>query len=253
MSKLVRLICLAAFCCMFCLSIVSAEDDFSQDRNGDGITSVLGFGDSIAFGRGDQYLPGQFVEAPLITDGSLGYLKRLRSVAGIPTTNAGNPGEFFTIGGFERLASLIQSSNADIVAILEGVNDAGIQASTGEYRLKLQKAINIAKALDKLPVLFTLLPPCCDRFYFEPFTRDFSKLIRALGEWNDIPVIDIEAAWDQTCAGFDQCFLFNRPDGLHPNKSGYDLIAHLFLQQIFNINFLDGTSAEDFLNTEDEE
>lgn len=231
-----------------------AEDNLLVDTNEDEIISVVGFGDSISYGRGDGYEVGEFVDSPAIPGASEGYLKRVRELAGLATQNASDPGEFFTTDGILRFPSVVVNSSSDIVAILEGTNDTGIGVSSGDYRQELQKAINITKVTGKTPVLFTLLPPCCSRSGREPFTRDYSQMVRYVAGINNIKIADIERAWDSTCSSIASCHLYNIPDGLHPNTAGYDVIGQTFLATLYGIDIfsLEGASKlEEVLGLEE--
>ncbi len=213
-----------------------AAQSILQDVNGDGLVTVVAFGDSISFGQGDYELPGEIVEDPDPTNGSAGYLKRVRELAGLATVNASVRGEVFSTEGIFRFPSSIANNNADIVGILEGTNDLVIQVSTSEYLLQMQKAINIAKAQGKQVVLFTILPTCCNHSGRDIFTAEFSRIIRELATRNQVVLADIEKAWITTCAGDRACYLFNIPDGLHPNNTGYDVIGQTFLASIYDVN-----------------
>lgn len=216
---------------LFLFVLPLQAEDFLKDLTGDGAINVMGFGDSISYGQGDSFSPG-------------GYLKRVREQAGISTENRSVPGEYLTQGGISRISGSLSASSSDIVAILEGTNDAGVQISSAEYRKQLQKMINIIKASGRQPVLFTVLPPCCSRVERIPFTSDYSKVVKSIAAWNDVPVADIEKAWYTTCDSIANCFLYNREDGLHPNRLGYDVIAHTFLATLYGIDIFKNGGAD---------
>jgi lysophospholipase L1-like esterase len=214
----------------------SSSQDLLQDKNGDELIVVDGFGDSITFGTGDGNLPGEFVETSGGTDGNNGYLRRIRELAGVLTINSGLPGENFVASGVNRLPGVLSSSSGDILALMEGVNDAGIQVSSDDYRTAYQQAINVIIALGKTPLLLTLPPPCCDRAGQAPFTRAYSRIIRELALLNSAVLADIERAWDSTCVNRSQCELFNVPEGLHPNSRGYTVIGQTVTASLFGVN-----------------
>ncbi len=221
---------------------VSAQE-LLDDRNGDGLIVVDGFGDSIAFGVGDGTSPGQSVEKAPLTNGSLGYLQRVRTYTGIRTNNIATPGERFTTDGIERYPGVV-SDNSDLVAILDGTNDARDQTSGDRFRETLQTAVNVARAGGKEVVLFTLLPTCCDREGGTAFTSSYSAIIRELAAVNEARVADIERAFASTCQNKEECELLNRPEGLHPNTKGHEVIAQTFLATLADINIFarDGAS-----------
>lgn len=213
------------------------------DRNGDGLVTVVGFGDSISFGLGDLEQPGEEVIEPVLPNNSFGYLLRVRT-AGFNTVNRAVPGQFFTIEGISSFASIAGSSGADVIGILAGTNDAGLLVSSGEYARNMQKAINIARTLNVEPVLFTVLPTCCIREGRTIVTAEYSSVIRQLAIANNVALADITRAWNNTCNVITppddledgECPLLNIPDGLHPNNMGHDLISHTFLATMYDIN-----------------
>ena len=238
---------------VLCFSLVSrqlAAENLLTDRNGDGVVTVVAFGDSISYGLGDLEQPGEFVELPRLPNATFGYLRRVRA-AGLNTINRSVPGEFFTTDGIARFSAVAGASGADVIGIMEGTNDAGLQVSPREYRRNLQKAINIAKAHGVEPVLFTVLPTCCFREGRTLFTDEYSKMVRQLANVNGVAIADITRAWNNTCnvitpAGEQEhCPLFNIPDGLHPNNMGHDLIAHTFLATVYDVNVFAPSGAAD--------
>jgi lysophospholipase L1-like esterase len=226
---------------LFCLLPVLGQPNLSQaqplleDQNGDELITVDGFGDSICYGTGDGTQPGDFVENAPLTDGTRGWLQRVRTLTGIRTNNLGVPGDRFTDEGIERFPGAL-TGNSDIVAILDGTNDARFGTSPDDYRNNLQRAINVARARGKQAVLFTLLPPCCSRAGGDAFTRGYSSIVRELAIINSVALADIERAWDSTCPDLESCSLYNRPDGLHPNTRGYDAVAQVFLATLAEID-----------------
>ena len=159
------------------------------------------------------------------------------------TINLGVPGEFFTIGGIERFPSIAASTNADLIIFLEGANDAGIAVNGDEYQANLQKAVNIAEVLGREMLLLTVLPPCCNRLSRVPITRQYSNEIRSVASWNDVPFADIEQAWDTTCDDLASCQLYTIPDGLHPNRTGFDVLGETVLARLFDIDIFAGDGA----------
>ena len=157
--------------------------------------------------------------------------------------NLAVPGEFFTGGGIARFGSTVAASNADVVVFLEGANDAGAVVDGDVFQANLQKAVNIAEVLGRQMVLLTVLPPCCNRMTRVPITRGYSREIRAVASWNNLPLADIEMAWDTTCNSLSSCQLYNIPDGLHPNNAGYDVIGETLLATLFDIDIFASNGA----------
>lgn len=214
------------------------------DRNDDGVVSVLAFGDSITFGVGDGVEPGEFVEIAPQTDGRVGYPLRVEGLYGISVENRGIPGEELAKGGVERFVSVVSASKADVVVILEGFNDSLFRVDRGTYSRLLQKLINATVALGRTPVLATLQTPCCNHAGREPFIDSYSSVVQELAFINDLRVADLDRAWRTTCRNKVECELFNLPEGLHPNKRGYDVMAQTILAALLGIDVfaIDGAS-----------
>ena len=214
-----------------------------SDINGDGEVRLLFFGDSITFGVGDGTSVGEFIEEPPITDGGDGYPRRVEELMGILADNEGAPGEFLTEGGIDRFPAVVASSVADVVGFFEGSNDAVHKVSGGAFELAVQRAINVAGALGKQIILFTIPPPCCDKESLSLFTGDYTSHIKELAVVNSLPVVDIERAWQTTCNNISTCHLYNLPEGLHPNIEGYDVIAQVIVATLLGIDIFSEEGA----------
>jgi lysophospholipase L1-like esterase len=206
------------------------------DRNGDGTVKLLAFGDSLTYGVGDGGNVGGITEEVPFTDGTLGYPNRVERLGGILCDNRGVPGEIFTLAGSDRFPDALRASGADGVAIMEGANDAIIRVSGSTYTRKLQKAVNIAKELGVVPYLLTLPRPCCEHQGSGLFTELYSNLIRETAAINSVPLVDTAMTFEVVCEGREECFLYNLPEGLHPNGRGYDAITEVLLAQLNGID-----------------
>jgi len=237
MSKLI-------FCFLLSFSAAAwAESTILLDNNRDGAITILGFGDSLTYGVGDGTLPGQLVTELNRTDGQAGYLSRLATLLGVPTENGGIPGEFLVEEGEKRFPRVLEQSHADIVAILEGANDAfqGIDSET--FTRVVQKLINVSKALGRTPVLLTLPPPCCDHSGLAPFIDEYSRLIREAAVLNEVGYAELDRAWRTSCENKTECELFNLPEGLHPNSKGYDVIAQTVASTALGVDLFTKSGA----------
>jgi len=232
--KVVKIFFVLVWVSLFPRAVVS--EPMLVDTNGDGHVVYLGFGDSITYGVGDGTEPGQNIPIPPRTDGSMGYVARISSWLGIPVRNAGKPGEHLITSGAFRYVGVVQGSSADIVGIFEGVNDAFERPSPYEYELVFQRMVNVAHALGKKALLITQPIPCCAHQGLRPFASLASNQARMVAAQNDIPYADVELAWSTSCEDKAACELFCKPDGLHPNAKGYDLIAQVVAAALLDID-----------------
>ncbi|HMO17944.1 MAG TPA: SGNH/GDSL hydrolase family protein [Oligoflexia bacterium] len=204
-----------------------------KDQNADGIIEIMAFGDSITRGVGDFFEPGEFV--PLIEEPpgtEAGYPLRIENWLGLPVSNRGRPGERVHVTGVTRFASNIRNSQSDYVVISGGANDAFSLYGDTFLARDIQSMINMARAMDREPILMTIPPACCGRAGLKPSITNYNVRYRDLAAVNRIPLVDVERGFNFLCPG-NRCYLFNLPEGLHPNKTGYDVFGELF-SALFN-------------------
>ncbi len=204
--------------------------------------AILGFGDSITYGK---------IWADLVPH--LGYVPRLELLVNeqlFPggdsyVINEGNPGE--TIHAYpeklrdrpDKIATLrykgvLENHLAKYLLLHEGTNDTRFY----DYDLQLvyndlQWMVDLALDMGIQPVLSTLIPKDID--YYPSVRsldlergRKISVFIRTLGKELDLPVVDF---WE---------IFSNHPDGykslmsdyVHPNEKGYQLIAEEWLKAL---------------------
>jgi lysophospholipase L1-like esterase len=209
------------------LATQAQQGGLITDVTGDGTVNVLTFGDSITYGVGDGLNPGEYVET--IDDIGLagGYPKRLSASVSAGVENGGVPGERLIWDGFARAASFVIGGDVDTIVIMEGTNDAIHRVEGREYRIALQRLINVARAEGKGILLNTLPPPVANRAPLALFTTLYSSIIRDLAVVNSVAVADVEQKFRSACPDLEACQLYNLPEGLHPNSSGYDAIAQV--------------------------
>lgn len=224
---------------------LAGDESLLADLNGDGSVSMLAFGDSITYGIGDIFDAGANVETMPAGQPPGGYPKRIASLTSIPVSNAGLPGEEFVLEGAQRFAKVIQASKADLVLFLEGANDAVQQIDPTSYRNKLQRIINSSQALGKTPIILTIPPSCCNHDGQRLFTSSYNQQIGRIQSVNEIRVADTAHAWETTCVNRKECELLNVPEGLHPNKKGYTVIAQTVLATIYGIDIFSPNGASE--------
>jgi lysophospholipase L1-like esterase len=206
---------------------LAAEAQLISDNNGDGEVNILAFGDSITYGVGDGIASGETVN--LIDDSGQprGYPLRLSSRIAVGVNNAGEPGERFIYQGLARLISSVINTDVDTVILMEGTNDAIHQVDERDYRINMQRAINVIRAEGKGLLLNTLPPPTADRSDLAAFTSLYSTIVRELADINSLAVADVERMFIDNCPELTICPLYNLPEGLHPNTAGYDAILEV--------------------------
>lgn len=202
------------------------------DRNGDGIVSALAFGDSITFGIGDSPNGG-------------GFPARLSSLLGIPIENEGLPGEIFTEDGVSRFPNEVGSTTADIIFILEGANDAVHRVEQRAYQNAIQRVVNVANIQGRTVVLSTLPAPTAQHASLAPYTNSYSDAIQSIAISNDLQFADYKTAWETTCLNQTECELYNLPEGLHPNETGYTAMSQVAASAALGIDILSQSGASE--------
>lgn len=222
----------------FSVSTGAWADNLSvlRDVNGDGTVKLLAFGDSITYGVGDAFQPGQNVEDITESGPKGGYPKRLERYLGVPVANEGIPGEQLTEGGVERFPGKVAGSSFDIALIMEGSNDAPQQISSGQYARSLQRMINVGVADGKEVVVMTVPPPVASHDSIQPFTQSYSHAARDIANVNGVTLVDVERAITDACPVLDRCSFYNLPEGLHPNRKGYDALGQIIAAGLFGID-----------------
>ena len=223
----------------------SEDSALLRDHNGDGLVTMLAFGDSITYGLGDGIAPGDSRDYLPLPPGPQGYPNRIEALAGVQVDTSGVPGEGFLISGIDRLPGVLRGSSADVVIVMEGANDAWQRMDPSSYERALQKAVNITIASGKVPVLFSLPPPCENHSGSRLYTDAYTLKIRHIAAINELSLVDLERVWQTTCDDIDSCNLYNLPDGLHPNTLGYDAIAQAVLAVLYGIDIFAPGGAVD--------
>lgn len=189
---------------------------------------IAAFGDSITRGYPDYQ-----DNAKGYTNG--GYIPTLQRKldadnwghgSSVTVRNWGFPGEHvFTLentpGGRARFTSLVQDIVPDYSLLMEGTNDLSYGIGSGAIADKLNAMIGEALAAGQVPVIGTLLPRY-DAYSYVNITG-LNNAIKTIAANRGIEVADLYAAtsWGQYL-----------PDGLHPNLSGYILMADVWFKAL---------------------
>lgn len=207
-----------------------------QDFNGDGTVSMIAFGDSITYGEGDFQSPDSSVSVANHPARPAGYPNRVEGFLGVPVANAGVGGEQLLDGGLPRMLRLISQFRPDILLIMEGSNDARVPVSAPRYHRAIQTAINVATALGVRVVIGTVPLTCCGHSFLQGAINTYNPVLRSLAVVNNFQLADVSHAMSNYCGGDPSCRLLNRPEGLHPNILGYDVIGETFTAALLKID-----------------
>ena len=165
------------------------------------------FGDSITRGYGSD--TGGY--PPKLSD-LLNGNSRPAAVA-----NFGEDGES-TYQGIDRIDSVLAAFPAHLILIQEGTNDVILGISVYSSVYNLQGMITKAKSANVTPLIATL--PSCDRNGGQTvIPNEWNPTIKSLASSNKIAVVDIYSATLPSWAA-------NFPDGVHPNDTGYQIMAN---------------------------
>lgn len=209
------------------------------DHNGDGQISIAAFGDSITRGVGDFISPDSSVDSVTVPpEGEAGYPLRVEQFLSLPVANLGIPGERLTTQGVFIFASEIPARRPDIVIISGGSNDAIDRISVSRFARAIQTTINIADAVGTKAVLATTPPVCCNRSGLQPILDAYEAEWRTRAVVNELPLADVDRAYTNTC-NRSNCSLLNRPEGLHPNITGYDVSGEVVTATLLGIDLLE--------------
>lgn len=155
-----------------------------------------------------------------------GYEPKLETLLddnGWPSTvyNYGVAGEWSNTGA-ARIPGIISSLDPEYVLFQEGTNDLGFIMDPNTVQLRIQIGINNILDEDKIPVIGTLLPD----------TRGNNNNLKRIPETND-RIRDMLVDMDVQLAELYSAASFNgwnslMVDGIHPNQSGYQLMADVW-------------------------
>lgn len=185
--------------------------------------TIAGFGDSVTAGYPYQY----------VGDGCRcgGYVARLEELL----QNYGVSGEVLNYGvsgertseGLNRLPAVLSESEPDVVLLMEGVNDhADPLSHSGLAAMHMAQMIDIVRTAGAVPVLATITPNFRKYFSQSNHVQETNAWLIFVALWKRVLLVDQYGAaqgdWPHLHAG----------DRLHPNRSGYSLIARTWLNRI---------------------
>ncbi|MBP9837207.1 MAG: SGNH/GDSL hydrolase family protein [Proteobacteria bacterium] len=236
MKKILFFISVSIFLCSSTEAQTLTSETLLQDRNGNGTIDILAYGDSITRGEGDFTSSKEKVFETDPVSGEASYPLRIEKYLGIPVENDGSPGESLTgPDTLKRFINSVISSNPDLVLIQEGSNDGRKFVTAGSFYRRMQAMINVARAYGATPVVGTITPTCLGHDFLRQFIDIYNAQIKTLAVVNKFDLADNYHSFANTC-NIGNCDLINRPEGLHPNENGYDVLGEGFIATLLKIN-----------------
>ena len=192
-------------------------------------TIYVAFGDSITEGVGDSASRPQKGYPPRLED--------LLQEAGVNATviNRGVEGDT-TAEGLSRIDSVLASTRADVLLLMEGTNDIP-RVSNETIAFNLEEIGRRAAARGTRTVHATLFPrlPATLTDPNNVFTSELSGLIREMAARNRRELVDpFEVFLFGVPGALDRYFAPN--DKFHPNAAGYDIMAQVFFEALTGID-----------------
>ncbi len=177
-------------------------------------------GDGHDFGSNDPNLYAAIGDSITAGDSFGSYPAILSGLIGKPVANEGVPGS--TAGdGAARVGGILNSLKPGYLLILYGANDVIHGHDDAATIANLQRIIQSAKNNQTIPVIATLTPMDYSHVIFNGGVQSLNNAIRNLASQEGITLVDLESAFGSTP-------IYLQSDGLHPNDSGYALIAQEF-------------------------
>ena len=207
-----------------------------------GATRFMAFGDSITWGQVSSFdasilfdpIPG--TEYPTQVDNQL---EAAYAAQNFTVTNEGVPGEWAQQAvSSGRFAQKMAAQRPQGLLLLEGINDLnnaqGITATVGY----LQQMVEIARLYNTTVFIGTMFQTCVSdhqgtiRQNSADRIVGFNNAIKAMAAGRqNVYVVDVFAAFGNNCGPNGGVGILGA-DGLHPNPSGYSVIATQFVNAV---------------------
>jgi lysophospholipase L1-like esterase len=129
-----------------------------------------------------------------------------------------------------RFDAIVSTRQYDVVLILEGSNDLDAPSFSdpvGAAAAALRSFVTDAKSVSVRPLLATIPPmnPAGRRGHGAGMVTQLNDRIQQIGAAENVPIVDVYAAFNGNLALLGD-------DGLHPNASGYAVMATAFFDVI---------------------
>ncbi len=188
----------------------------------------IAFGDSITFGTGDA------TSRPVSEMGYPGRLDDLLAARGITATiiNAGLPAEA-TPEAVSRIDRVLRTTPADVLLLMEGTNDIGLQVSVETATFNLNRIAEKAENQGLQVVHASIIPrlPSANRDADNKIAAELAGTLRDLAWDKNRGFADPFEVFFWQTANFATLYI-GGIDKLHPNAAGYDKLAEVFADVI---------------------
>lgn len=208
-----------------------------------GATRFMAFGDSITWGQVSSFdasflfdpIPG--TEYPTQFDNQL---ESLFPTQDFTVTNEGVPGEWaLQAVSNGRFAQRIAAVRPQALLLLEGINDLNNLQSTSATVGYLQQMVDIARLYNATVFVGTMFQTCVSidgngtiRQNSADKIVGFNNAVKAMAAGRqNVYVVDLYPAFGNNCGPNGGVGILGG-DGLHPNPSGYSIIATQFTNAV---------------------
>ncbi len=222
-----------------------AAGDSLGTVNALGATRFMAFGDSITWGQISSFdasflfdpIPG--TEYPTQVDNQL---ESAYASQNFTVTNEGVPGEWALQAiSSGRFAQRMAAQRPQALLLLEGINDLNNAQSTSATVGYLQQMVEIARLYNTTVFIGTMFQTCVSdnngviRQNSADRIAGFNAALRAMAAGRqNVYVVDLYAAFGNNCGPNGGVGILGG-DGLHPNPSGYSLIATQFANAVRSV------------------
>jgi lysophospholipase L1-like esterase len=215
-----------------------------------GATRFLAFGDSLTWGVPSSFDALDILYIP--PEPADSYPRQLTNLLrsaypaqqpGFAMTNAGWPGELVSQSSTRtRFQQAMAMYRPQAVLLLEGINDLNNDIGIGTTVAGLSQIIDIARTYNATVLVATMFQTCrsispsgVERGNSASLIPSFnSALIAMAGGRQNVHVVNLYSIFGNNCTPTGGTGLLGA-DGLHPNGSGYAVIASKFRENISQV------------------
>lgn len=210
-----------------------------------GATRFMAFGDSITWGQISSFdgsvlfdqLPG--TEYPVQFDNQL---ESAFPSQNFTVTNEGVPGEWALQAiSSGRFAQRMAAQRPQALLLLEGINDMNNAQGTSATVGYLQQMVEIARLYNTTVFIGTMIQTCVSdnngiiRQNAADRIVGFNNAVKAMAAGRqNVYVVDLYTAFGNNCGPVGGIGILGG-DGLHPNPSGYSVIATAFANAVRSV------------------